>query len=80
MEKHIVLLPGDGIGQEVINSAKEVLQAIAEEFNHSFSFEQQEIGGTAIDLYGTPLPESTVEAAKTGRCRFTRCCWRPEMG
>ena len=64
MEKHIVLLPGDGIGQEVINSAKVVLEAIAEEFNHSFSFEQQEIGGTAIDLFGTPLPEATVEAAK----------------
>ncbi len=64
MEKNIVLLPGDGIGREVIQSAKEVLQAVAEEFNHTFSFETHEIGGTAIDQYGTPLPESTVEACR----------------
>lgn len=64
VKKHIVLLPGDGIGKEVINSAKDVLQAIAEEFNHSFSFETHEIGGAAIDLHGTPLPDSTVEACK----------------
>ncbi|MEH7251127.1 3-isopropylmalate dehydrogenase [Neobacillus niacini] len=64
MKKRIVLLPGDGIGKEVINSAKDVLNAIAEEFNHSFSFESHEIGGAAIDLYGTPLPETTVDACK----------------
>ena len=59
MKKRIVLLPGDGIGKEVINSAKDVLNAIAEEFNHSFTFETHEIGGAAIDQYGTPLPETT---------------------
>jgi 3-isopropylmalate dehydrogenase len=64
MKKHIVLLPGDGIGKEVINSAKDVVSAIAEEFNHTFSFETHEIGGAAIDLYGTPLPEATVAACK----------------
>ena len=64
MDKKVVLLPGDGIGQEVIQSAKEVLQAVAEEYNHTFSFETHEIGGTAIDQYGTPLPESTVEACQ----------------
>lgn len=64
MKKRIVLLPGDGIGKEVINSAKDVLNAIAEEFNHSFTFETHEIGGAAIDLYGTPLPETTVDACK----------------
>jgi len=64
MNKRIVLLPGDGIGKEVINSAKEVLTAVAEEFNHTFDFETHEIGGAAIDLYGTPLPDSTVAACK----------------
>jgi 3-isopropylmalate dehydrogenase len=64
MRKHIVLLPGDGIGKEVIQSAKEVLTTIAEEFNHSFSFETHDIGGTAIDHHGTPLPIETVEACK----------------
>jgi 3-isopropylmalate dehydrogenase len=64
MKKHIVLLPGDGIGKEVINSAKDVLSAIAEEYNLTFSFETHEIGGAAIDLYGTPLPDTTLEACK----------------
>lgn len=64
MKKRIVLLPGDGIGKEVINSAKDVLNAIAEEFNHSFTFETHEIGGAAIDQYGNPLPETTIDACK----------------
>ncbi|WML42886.1 3-isopropylmalate dehydrogenase [Neobacillus sp. PS3-40] len=64
MKKKIVLLPGDGIGKEVINSAQAVLFAIADEFNHSFSFESHDIGGIAIDLHGTPLPDATVEACK----------------
>jgi 3-isopropylmalate dehydrogenase len=64
MKKHIVLLPGDGIGKEVIHSAKDVLNAVAEEFNHEFSYESHEIGGAAIDQYGTPLPDSTLEACK----------------
>ncbi|WP_026771445.1 3-isopropylmalate dehydrogenase [Sediminibacillus terrae] len=62
MKKHIVLLPGDGIGKEVIQSAKDVLEAVAGEFDHSFTFEIQDIGGCAIDLHGTPLPDSTVTA------------------
>jgi 3-isopropylmalate dehydrogenase len=64
MRKHIVLLPGDGIGKEVMESAKEVLTTIAEEFNHSFSFEAHDIGGIAIDNHGTPLPKQTIEACK----------------
>lgn len=64
MEKHIVLLPGDGIGPEVIQSAKEVLTAIAEECHHFFSFETHNIGGAAVDQHGTPLHETTIEACQ----------------
>ncbi|MBM7572169.1 3-isopropylmalate dehydrogenase [Aquibacillus albus] len=64
MEKKIVLLPGDGIGAEVINSSKEVLNAIANKFGHSFQFESHDIGGVAVDTHGTPLPDETVEACK----------------
>ena len=64
MKKQIVLLPGDGIGTEVIHSAKEVLKVIAEEFNHTFEFETHDIGGSAVDLHGTPLPKATVDACK----------------
>ncbi|WP_280768731.1 3-isopropylmalate dehydrogenase [Salipaludibacillus daqingensis] len=62
MNKKIVLLPGDGIGQEVIESAKTVLEALAEEYNHTFSYESHAIGGAAIDEYGTPLPDTTEKA------------------
>ncbi|WP_077597208.1 3-isopropylmalate dehydrogenase [Oceanobacillus kimchii] len=62
MEKHIILLPGDGIGREIIDSAKQVLTAIASEYNHRFTFEEHAIGGNAIDDYNTPLPDKTVDA------------------
>ncbi|WP_101843664.1 3-isopropylmalate dehydrogenase [Halobacillus sp. Marseille-P3879] len=64
MEKHIVILPGDGIGQEVTKAAKGVLETLAAQFGHSFTFETHDIGGAAIDNHGTPLPEDTVAACK----------------
>ncbi|QKS70680.1 3-isopropylmalate dehydrogenase [Paenalkalicoccus suaedae] len=64
MKKHIVLLPGDGIGPEVTASAQRVLEAIAEEFDHTFTYESKAIGGYAIDEYGTPLPDDTTAACK----------------
>lgn len=70
MEKHIVLLPGDGIGPEVTKAAKNVLQAIADRYHHSFTFESHDIGGAAIDHHETPLPEDTVKAAKKADAIF----------
>ncbi|WP_226577173.1 3-isopropylmalate dehydrogenase [Halobacillus litoralis] len=70
MEKHIVLLPGDGIGPEVTKAAKRVLQAVADRYQHSFTFENHDIGGVAIDQQGTPLPEDTVQAAKKADAIF----------
>ncbi|MFZ3577292.1 3-isopropylmalate dehydrogenase [Virgibacillus sp. DJP39] len=64
MNKQIVLLPGDGVGTEIMESAKLVLNTIASEFDHSFTFYQHAIGGDAIDNYGTPLPEDTVKACQ----------------
>ncbi|MFC4557693.1 3-isopropylmalate dehydrogenase [Virgibacillus kekensis] len=64
MNKQIIMLPGDGVGKEIIDSAKIVLNTVASEFGHSFTFHQHAIGGEAIDLYGTPLPEDTVKACQ----------------
>ncbi|CQR47870.1 3-isopropylmalate dehydrogenase [Paraliobacillus sp. PM-2] len=64
MSKHIVLLPGDGIGPEIIDATQKVLIHLSNNFNHTFTFEKQAIGGSAIDLYGTPLPDQTVTACK----------------
>ena len=65
MSKHqITLLPGDGIGPEIISVAVEVLDAIASKHNLEFSFTEAIIGGAAIDETGEPLPEATLTACR----------------
>ncbi len=59
MTKHILLLPGDGIGPEVVAEAKRVLEAVG-----SFTFSEALIGGSAYEAVGTPYPAETLEAAK----------------
>jgi len=65
MDANIVLLPGDGIGPEITAQAKRVLNAIAERFGHSFAMSEHPIGGNAIDNFGDPLPQSTIDACKS---------------
>jgi 3-isopropylmalate dehydrogenase len=60
----IALLPGDGIGPEVIDQAHVVLTAVADRFGHNFSFSRHLIGGVAIDETGDPLPASTIAACR----------------
>ncbi|MEC2076819.1 3-isopropylmalate dehydrogenase [Metabacillus fastidiosus] len=64
MEKTIALLPGDGIGKEVLKVTVDVLKAIEEHFHHQFQFQYGLIGGDAIDQTGTPLPDETVAICK----------------
>ncbi|MBI2956053.1 MAG: 3-isopropylmalate dehydrogenase [Acidobacteria bacterium] len=64
MKRTIVLLPGDGIGPEVISAAAAVLGDCAAEFGHEFSLAEFPIGGTALDCCGTPLPPDTLEACR----------------
>lgn len=64
MAKKIVVIPGDGIGEEITTAAVQVLEKVAEKYKLALSFEKHHAGGTAYDLYGTPLPESTIQAAK----------------
>lgn len=61
MDVSIAVLPGDGIGPEVIAESLKVLGAISSKFNHNFNFTTADIGGCAIDKYGTPLPEETIK-------------------
>lgn len=61
MKKNIAVLPGDGIGPEVIAQAVNTLKAIAQKFGHTFCFEYAEIGGCAIDKYGEPYPAAIHE-------------------
>jgi 3-isopropylmalate dehydrogenase len=62
MKAIITLLPGDGIGPEIIAEARNVLEAVTAIGNHSFSFVEGLIGGCAIDQDGTALPASTIDA------------------
>ncbi|MCI1750044.1 3-isopropylmalate dehydrogenase [Megasphaera cerevisiae] len=64
MAKHIVVIPGDGIGEEITAAAVKVLQKIDETCHIGLTFENRDAGGTAYDKFGTPLPEATIEAAK----------------
>jgi 3-isopropylmalate dehydrogenase len=61
----IVLLPGDGIGPEVITAAVRVLSRVGEKAGHSFQFDEHLIGGAALRARRTPLPDDSLEAAKT---------------
>ncbi|MEM9531277.1 MAG: 3-isopropylmalate dehydrogenase [Pseudomonadota bacterium] len=58
----LVLLPGDGIGPEVVDAAEHVLEALAAGGDFSVTLERCAIGGAAIDAHGDPLPKATVEA------------------
>ncbi len=60
----ICLLPGDGIGPEIIAEAVKVLDALGEKYEVAFEYEKALIGGCAIDACGEPLPAATLEAAK----------------
>ncbi len=61
MEYNIALVPGDGIGPEIMSGTVKVLEAVAEKFGHKFNFTTYLAGGCAIDAYGEPLPKETVE-------------------
>ncbi|NJK57064.1 MAG: 3-isopropylmalate dehydrogenase [Pleurocapsa sp. SU_5_0] len=63
-QHRITLLPGDGIGPEIISIAVEVLDAIALKHDLKFSFSEALIGGAAIDATGEPLPEETLTACR----------------
>lgn len=62
--KKIIVIPGDGIGKEVTDSAVVVLKKIDEKFKIGLEFEYRDAGGTAYDKFGEPLPAETLDACK----------------
>jgi 3-isopropylmalate dehydrogenase len=61
---NVLVLPGDGIGPEVTAAATKVLEAVAARWGHAFHFSEELVGGAAIDAYGYPLRQETIQAAK----------------
>ena len=64
MNAKIAVLAGDGIGPDVTHEARKVLNAVARKFSHQFSFDEQLMGGIAIDQRGTSLPDETLAACQ----------------
>ena len=64
MAKKIVVIPGDGIGEEITSSAVQVLKKIDEKFALGLEFTKYDAGGTAYVKFGTPLPQETIDACK----------------
>lgn len=69
-EYKIAILPGDGIGPEILEQGIKVLNAISNRFNIKFNFEYGLIGGAAIEKTGIPLPNETLEVAKNSDAVF----------
>ncbi len=61
MKYRIALVPGDGIGPEIVGAAVSVLKKTAAKYGHEFDFTEYPAGGCAIDLCGEPLPQSTID-------------------
>ena len=60
-EYNIAVLPGDGIGPEIVPEAIKVMDAVGEKLGYKFNYEEGFIGGAAIDETGEPLPQETVD-------------------
>src|SRR5215211_6796930 len=74
----ILLLPGDGIGPEVIEAARTVMDAAADHFGVRLSYEERKVGASAIRDEGEPISEETLERAKASDS--VRGTVRPEAG
>lgn len=64
MGKHILILEGDGIGPEIVKEARKVLDVVNAKFDLGLTFENELMGGCAIDVHGVPLADSTLERAR----------------
>ena len=64
MRYKITLIPGDGIGPEIVREARKVLDAVGKKYGHEFDYTEILMGGCSIDAYGVPLTEEAVNTAK----------------
>ncbi len=64
MEFNVTLIPGDGIGPEIVREARKVLDRVAEKYGHSFTYKEVLMGGCSIDAYGVPLTDEALATAK----------------
>ena len=65
MEYNITLIPGDGIGPEIVDEARKVLAKVGKVYGHNFNYTKILMGGCSIDEYGVPLTDEAVQIAKS---------------
>lgn len=75
---NILVLPGDGIGKEVSNSAVHILEAVAEQFNIKLQIKSEVFGGKSYDKYGDPCPDKLIERAKKADAIFLGAVGHPK--
>lgn len=80
MKSKIVVLAGDGIGPEIMDSGLKVLAAIEKQCAHKFTIEKQPFGGAAIDEVGTSLPEATLAACQKAEAILLGAIGGPKWG
>lgn len=78
MTTRIAVLPGDGIGPEIVHAACRVLQAAGDLFQVPLSFQEAAFGGAAIDAHGVPLPDKTLALAKAADAVFLGAAGGPK--
>lgn len=64
MEFNVTLIPGDGIGPEIVREARKVLDRVAEKYGHRFTYKEVLMGGCSIEAYGVPLTDEALATAK----------------
>lgn len=64
MNFNVAVIPGDGIGPEIVAEAKKVLNTVGEKFGHQFNYTEVDMGGVSIDKYGVPLTDEALATAK----------------
>lgn len=64
MEYNIAVIPGDGIGSEIVDGAVEILDEIAKKYDHTFNYTEVDAGGTAYDKFGDSLPQETIDVCE----------------
>jgi 3-isopropylmalate dehydrogenase len=80
MNALIAVLPGDGIGPEVVREGVRVLRAVGVRFGHSFELREAPFGGCAIDQQGAPLPEETLALCRSANAVLLGAVGGPKWG
>ena len=64
MDYNITLIPGDGIGPEIVREARKVMDRVGQIYGHTFHYKEILMGGCSIDAYGVPLTQEALETAR----------------